>query len=152
MMILIVLTAITLASGWISGTTPNITPTVHVKALDGCSVPYVLVSVAGVNKDNPAMGQFTAFSRKNASGACDKHDVCYDTLDNSKQTCDQAFLDNMMSVCDTNKCEAYATMYYLGVKLFGDTAFVSAQSMAVGGLVHRRRSLLKSFLLKNRLS
>jgi len=66
--------------------------------------------------------------------ACVEHDLCYSTCRANKSSCDLGFLVSMKAICfDScsshsflnraicmNRCNETATMYYLGVVLFGD--------------------------------
>ncbi len=78
----------------------------------------------------------------NFTGACDNHDQCYDTCGVTKESCDEAFLSDMTSVCETtypsdseqserSACLTAADVYYEGVKTAGDDAFTEAQANCV---------------------
>jgi hypothetical protein len=78
-----------------------------------------------------AIGQTPSFVT-----ACDFHDICYDTCNNPKATCDTGFLNRMLALCAplTNSqcranCQSNAQTYY-DVVAFIDRFYVSAQKAA----------------------
>ena len=68
---------------------------------------------------------------------CNKHDDCYQTCNSDKTTCDTAFGDCMMNICEKfpfynlesrSKCEAWAATYKMGVTLVAQSAYDSDQA------------------------
>ena len=57
--------------------------------------------------------------------ACNHHDGCYYTHAYSRSTCDAIFYKELLATCNANKsnhyyaCLGVATLYYLGVRIFG---------------------------------
>jgi hypothetical protein len=105
---------------------------------DGCSVPEWLQSLVQISdKDNPGGGADTQFSNLGHTGACDRHDECYQTCSGlgRKQDCDDQFLQDMQETCSQSAessavkadCMRFATMYSLGVALGGASAFLKDQ-------------------------
>lgn len=98
-----------------------------------------------MSPDNPALGYFTAFSNTEHTGACDKHDECYQTCwagdasarEAARLACDQKLRDIarlkcldelIVSPANTAACLAYAEVYYQFLKdLFGKSAFEKRQ-------------------------
>lgn len=79
------------------------------------------------------------FGNEDSDGPCDKHDICYGTCGADRLTCDKAFRDNALSLCDSlfsqntecNKfrfdCRATAHIYYWAIRLRGKGAYDAAQ-------------------------
>jgi len=106
---------------------------------DGCSVPGWLQTLVGISdKDNPAGGADTQFSNTDHTGACDRHDECYQTCGglDRKQNCDDQFLHDMEETCNRSMessavkadCITKAKEYYIGVALGGIAAFLEDQN------------------------
>jgi hypothetical protein len=79
---------------------------------NGCSVPPIICFVPDC--DNPAGCSDTSFR-----GACDAHDICYQTCKSNKGTCDTDFRNAMLDVCMGSSCayacSEFAYAYYSGV-------------------------------------
>jgi Group XII secretory phospholipase A2 precursor (PLA2G12) len=64
--------------------------------------------------------------------ACNTHDICYTTVGNTKDMCDQNFKNDMDRICATGTpvtgCSASARLYYNAVVSFGGDAYKTAQS------------------------
>jgi hypothetical protein len=108
---------------------PNRIPRGVAHQFDGCSLPAFLAGV--VNKDNPAGGTNTYFSRPecgqfgiNCIGACDLHDICYQTCDRdfaqAKLACDLLLYLVAHATCSTSgdpffvvqDCHNFADIYF----------------------------------------
>ncbi|MFZ2498180.1 eCIS core domain-containing protein [Methanosarcina sp.] len=104
---------------------------------DGCSVPKTVEMFFDLpSKDNPAGGVDTDFSNSKRTGACDKHDECYQTCGLKKDECDTQFYLNMMDTCKRssendftkNKCRQWAKYYFQGVRIWGKKSFGERRS------------------------
>ena len=68
------------------------------------------------------------------SGACRKHDACYDICGSGKGKCDDQFLKDMKQSCRDSGamspllCYVFAYIYYQAVNVAGDSAYASAQA------------------------
>jgi len=68
--------------------------------------------------------------------ACKRHDECYGTCGNSKQQCDEQFLQDLITSCRAQspskraECFEKASFYYNLVKIFGDAFYITAQKKA----------------------
>ena len=78
----------------------------------------------------------------NFTGACNNHDLCYDTCGMTKEYCDDTFLIDMISVCENtypsdsektqrDACLAAANLYFEGVDTAGDDAYNDAQANCI---------------------
>ena len=101
------------------------------QAANGCGASGSWIAKITPNK--PAGANF--------KDACDKHDICYDTLGASKQQCDNQFYNNMLSACSATysdsssvkfkACKKVAGVYVAAVKSGkGKSAFKAAQEAA----------------------
>ncbi len=112
---------------------------------DGCSLP----ASPGFDKDNPAGGADTQFAICAGQAtcpnprACDTHDECYQTcypggsgaLIVAKAGCDVGMYQDMRATCAASqagfftrkRCFDFADIYYAGLRLGGDYAFLSRQ-------------------------
>ncbi len=107
---------------------------------DGCSLPQWVVFLIGTSdKDNPALGRDTHFSRPDRMAPCDLHDHCYQTCHRDRggqERCDREMYENMMSVCRSStespgirgRCFHYAGVYYAGLRQFGGSAYRERQA------------------------
>jgi hypothetical protein len=112
---------------------------------DGCSGPSgpagELLDLV-FDRDNPAGGKNTQFSRRKPSDdggrACDRHDECYQTChhdSSAKHHCDKQFHDDLVGICHEHaegpheraKCLGWATAYYGIVRSAGGKAFHQRQ-------------------------
>ena len=91
---------------------------------DGCSAPLL--------GDNPAGCPNTNFHE-----VCDQHDICYQTCNNQKTTCDSAFGNALMNFCAgvpqgkcRNDCIYWASWYVWAVGEFGYIFYAADQSAA----------------------
>jgi hypothetical protein len=113
----------------------------HVSSFNGCGPDPNAVDENGKSCGGvtPPPGFFAA----NFTPCCNAHDICYDTCNNAKATCDTAFLTCMQMACDTayppnsllNRarnaaCRADAQIYYEAVALGGNCAYGYAQRNA----------------------
>lgn len=106
---------------------------------DGCSVPPAVQAYFDIeDKDNPTGGSDTAFSNDERTGACDRHDECYQTCNSgpgARQTCDMRMFDDMMSACNNSSeneemkelCRNWAHTYYAGLRVGGGSAWNERQ-------------------------
>jgi hypothetical protein len=70
--------------------------------------------------------------------ACNNHDLCYNTCNQTKNDCDQTFLSEMRVLCaatnptGTNRddCNGVADVYYRAVVSLGGSAYEGAQAAA----------------------
>ena len=71
--------------------------------------------------------------------ACNRHDLCYDSCDTTKDECDQAFLTEMGAICaagnanggaSLESCLARADAFHGVVRAFGEGAYADAQAVA----------------------
>jgi hypothetical protein len=91
--------------------------------------------LAKITPNKPAGADFT--------GACNRHDACYDTLGASKEQCDNQFYNNMVSACSSTYqngsakfkiCKKVAGGYVKAVKSNkGKAAYQAAQEAAARG-------------------
>jgi hypothetical protein len=111
---------------------------------DGCSLPALYSSFLGVtssenfySKDNPAGGHDTEFSNSSRTGACDRHDECYQTCHpGSRTACDLQMYNDMKETCNRSSADAFtkrnclvwAEYYYSGLKFFAGSAFRERQA------------------------
>lgn len=105
---------------------------------DGCSMPEELGMFFPDlhSRNNPAGGVDTAFSNSNRTGACDKHDECYQTCGRKKNECDHLFYVDMVNTCNQSsadastkqRCLKWAEYYYSGVSVEGGKPFDKRQS------------------------
>ncbi len=109
---------------------------------DGCSLPKFVSDMLGIaDKDNPAGGRDTqfAFGLPTALGgdACDRHDECYQTCNPlGKAGCDARMYADMVRICLASSeglavkasCLRWANIYYTGLRLGGDFAFIQRQA------------------------
>ncbi|HEX4955081.1 MAG TPA: DNRLRE domain-containing protein [Thermoanaerobaculia bacterium] len=116
------------------------------RQFDGCSLP----ASPGFDKDNPAGGSDTQFAvcagridTCPGPRACDTHDICYQTcypggpgsLIIAKARCDVGMYRDMRATCAASQegffvrkaCFDAADIYYIGLRLGGDYAFLSRQ-------------------------
>jgi RHS repeat-associated protein len=85
--------------------------------------------------NNPFPGDIITFPFESS---CNGHDICYGTCGSSKDSCDKAFLNNMLDVCSAYKylpplyvkCASLALIYYEAVHNFGGGPFKDAQKDA----------------------
>ena len=106
---------------------------------DGCSVPPWVQAYFDIeNKNNPAGGSDTWFSNDERTGACDRHDECYQTCNpdsGGRKSCDVQMYDNMMSACSNSSeneemkevCRFWAETYYTGLSIGGGSAWSERQ-------------------------
>jgi hypothetical protein len=109
-------------------------------AFDGCSLPQWLINdLKLADKDNPANGRDTQFSNAAHTGACDRHDTCYQTCvpgdsgarKTAKTNCDTLLLNVALATCDASTesaqirqdCRSWAGKYHFGVDYFGGTPY-----------------------------
>ena len=69
------------------------------------------------------------------STACQTHDKCYDTCGATQNGCDEKFLEDMQSICESRyasagSCNELANIYYGAVQNYGQGAFANAQKAA----------------------
>ena len=63
--------------------------------------------------------------------ACDRHDICYSILGNSRSSCDDQFKKDMISECgEARLCHLVAEIYYEAVRREGQSAYADAQTAA----------------------
>jgi hypothetical protein len=117
---------------------------------NGCSIPGFVTS----NPNNPAFGQYTAFSgvakygpfngpqNGNYQLPCDAHDECYQRCQpNAKGGCDETIYENILSVCNfanlsgedsttVANCIKWASKVREGLRLGGLPAFEGNQKKA----------------------
>jgi hypothetical protein len=111
----------------------------HVPEVNGCGPANGLVSHLIPNK----VGPFYNPRAVDFTPACNNHDVCYDTCNSDKNTCDSNFLTQMRAACAAvypgrgyydrrmrASCETDAYIYYLAVSRVGGDAYESAQKGA----------------------
>ena len=82
---------------------------------------------SGLVPDKPAGYDF--------STACQTHDKCYDTCGASQNDCDEKFLEDMQSICESRYssavgCNDLANIYYGAVQNYAQGAFADAQKAA----------------------
>jgi hypothetical protein len=105
----------------------------HKPSSNGCTgVP---------NNPNAVFGDFSTYCALIGQApsfvtACDFHDICYDTCNKPKTTCDEGFLSRMMQICSglsnnqcRSNCESNAVKYFGGVSAF-DSFYEDAQKAA----------------------
>jgi len=96
----------------------------YVKTPNGCSIPF-----EPSWKDNPVGEPGCSFK-----DACDAHDCCYGTCNSNKATCDNAFREDMMQICNSScpyvACKYWANIYYWGVVALGCTHYSNNQNDA----------------------
>jgi hypothetical protein len=103
---------------------------------NGCSLPYILSRLTGIDPDNPTGCPDTSFL-----GPCNAHDECYQTCGRNKDNCDDDFLgeveppSGMLGICAGSSCayrcsSFYATAYYNAVCDHGLTAWQNDQVIA----------------------
>lgn len=113
---------------------------------DGCSVPHALATALRItnphfqSKDNPAGAHDTAFSKSDRTGACDKHDECYQTCHagsaGGRSACDRQIYDDMMATCnrssssafDKDNCRRWAEIYHEAIKRGAEPAYRGRQN------------------------
>ena len=85
----------------------------------GCSSPILRDSLNAMFRD-----------------ACNLHDLCYASLNASRDDCDSSFRWNMLQTCSlqdrVNKslCRSIAIVMYRAVRLFGQLSFNNGQKWA----------------------
>jgi hypothetical protein len=62
--------------------------------------------------------------------ACRIHDQCYSTLDADRATCDNEFFCNAFTESGSSPNVLVPGLYYLGIRLWGEKAFLRAQEKA----------------------
>jgi hypothetical protein len=108
----------------------------HVPEFNGCGPANGIISHLIPNKLGP-------YRNIDFTPACNNHDICYDTCNNVKSDCDQAFLADMKAACAEaypgrgmfsrymrSACEVDAYLYYTAVARGGADAYDSAQKLA----------------------
>lgn len=96
---------------------------------NGCGTSDKPVSPSDAEGKKGGKADFTS--------ACNTHDVCYDTCNSSRSTCDQKFLTDMYAECSAKygpktagltHCRAMAkNFFYDGVRTFGGSAWDESQ-------------------------
>ena len=71
----------------------------------------------------------------NMTGCCNKHDVCYDTCNANRDSCDKEFKNCMAELCDNEHpgkkgCKAIVNTYYTGVVAMGCSPYLESQADA----------------------
>jgi hypothetical protein len=108
----------------------------HVPDFNGCGPAGGLISHLIPNRIGP-------FRNVDFTPACNNHDICYDTCNSVKSTCDSNFLSDLRSACLAAYpgrslfsrymragCDVDAYLYYTAVARGGADAYVSAQKKA----------------------
>jgi len=110
----------------------------HVPSFNGCGPAQGWIRHVIPNKIGP-------YRNVDFTPACNNHDICYDTCNTEKSTCDQNFLADLHAACATAYpgngyfdrymragCEADAYIYYVAVSQTqgGIVAYESAQKEA----------------------
>jgi hypothetical protein len=76
--------------------------------------------------------------------ACNRYDVCYDSLGTSKSSCDSTFKSDMKRICNIEYtgrfgrivCSGAVNAYYSGVVIAGDGAYYDSQVEAAWWATH----------------
>lgn len=72
------------------------------------------------------------------TGACNWHDRCYGTKGLSQSYCDRGMFDKTIRECaGDERCEAVATVYYVGVSTFGGDPYRAGQEAGCDRTPHR---------------
>lgn len=88
---------------------------------------------------NGCTGSPDRFGRASFTTACNVHDRCYDTCNESKASCDQQFFTNLMLSCRggytpgsrlLEQCRERARTYFRAVTAAGDSFYANAQAAA----------------------
>ncbi|KAL4239619.1 hypothetical protein ACF0H5_000428 [Mactra antiquata] len=98
----------------------------HVTSSNGCGSYGIKIDV----EDLPGM-----------ETCCDNHDICYDTCNNKRKTCDKTFKTCLNNMCDKIKalqlskvshkeCKMAADMMYSGSVALGCDSYLKAQENA----------------------
>ena len=110
----------------------------HVPSFNGCGPEKGFGKYVIPNKIGP-------YRNVDFTQACNNHDICYDTCNSEKSSCDQGFLSDMTAACAVaypgrgvydrymrHGCELDAYLYYSAVSKTstGTDAYESAQSLA----------------------
>lgn len=135
---------------------------VRAQEIDGCSAPTSEthrnnpMSGATQNRDSTAFGsgtqppsEYLVYGQRSADALpCNEHDICYQTVGTSRDTCDSDFLADMRAVCksayppqtlaylllhpiydsEQKKCYNKASNYYNAVRAFGQSKFDKRQA------------------------
>ncbi|KAL7020463.1 hypothetical protein ACKWTF_011544 [Chironomus riparius] len=58
---------------------------------------------------------------------CNSHDICYETCNTVRETCDKTFKDCMMNSCKNWSCRFIADSFYGAVQTLGCPSFLERQ-------------------------
>lgn len=61
---------------------------------------------------------------------CNNHDICYETCNNVRATCDKTFKDCMRNSCKNWSCKLVADSFYGAVQAFGCPSYLIKQKRA----------------------